>query len=427
MRGAAIPIVLLLAAAWARPVGAQAPEPPNEVDLGEVIRMARSSANPRVRAIAVRARTARAELVEASVHPNPSLSYTFTGPLRGPNTLDGSQHFVGLDQPILLSGQRAARQRAAERRVQAAEARADAELMSLVRDARHLYVNLLLAQKSLQIKQRSLETLERVRRIVETRSTLRGSSRYDALRLDVEQSALGAELERQRAEIEDAGARLGALLGRPGWSPRARGKLDPGRSALPPAVAVHALQRSNPELVAALREASAAESEIDAANRDAWPVPTLGIGALMTTEPRSIAGVVGVTIPLPAFDRAQGARSRARAEAAAAEAEQRAVRAEIVAEAQRAARQLALKKATLERLDRSALARLPALTAMAEDAYREGVGGVVALLDASSAERDLLLDRASLAAEVMHAEIDVLALTGAILDDSGRWGGALRR
>jgi outer membrane protein, heavy metal efflux system len=148
-------------------------------------------------------------------------------------------------------------------------------------------------------------------------------------------------------------------------------------------------------------------------------VPSLGVGAIMTTDPRSVAGVVGVSIPFPVFDRAQGTRARARAELAAADADQRALLAETSAEAERAARQLAMKRASLARLEQSALTRLPTLARMAEDAYREGAGGVVALLDASTAERDLRLSRASLAAEVLHAEIDVLAATGAILETTG--------
>lgn len=394
------------------PAGAQ--ELPREVDAAAVVRIARSAAGPRVRAIQMRARAAHAGLVEASVHPNPSLSYAFTGPVRGPNTVDGSQHWIGIDQPLLLAGQRGARRRAAEQRIRAADSRAEADVIALVREARHLHVDLLLAEETLRIEQQSLKALARVREIVETRSTLGGASRYDALRLDVEESARGADLERARAAVDDAGSRLGVLLGHPGWSPRARGELEPAGVALSVQRAGELAKVSNAELRAARREASAAASEVDAASREAWPVPSLGVGAIMTTEPRSVAGVVGVTLPLPLFDRAQGARAHARAEARAAEAESRARGAETRAEAERAARQLAMKRSSLVRLERSALTRLPALARMAEDAYREGAGGVVALLDASSAERELRLARANLAAEVMHAEIDVLAATGGL-------------
>jgi outer membrane protein, heavy metal efflux system len=409
-------LALILFLVLCAPALAAAEELPPEVDLAAVVQIAKRSDGVRQRAIAARARAARAGLVEASVYPNPSLSYAFTGPLRGPNTIDGAQHWVGIDQPLLLAGQRGARRRAAEGRIRAADARAAADLVGLVREARHLYVDLLLAQETLRIQESSLKALERVRGIVETRSALGGSSRYDAVRLDVEESALAAELERGRAQVDDAGSRLGVLLGRPGWSPRARGKLDPTGVSVPFGQAVKLAARSNAELRAAQREASAAATEAEAASREAWPVPSLGVGALMTTDPRSVAGVVGVSIPFPVFDRAQGTRARARAELAAVDAEQRALLAVTTAEAERAAKQLAMKRASLGRLEQSALTRLPTLARMAEDAYREGAGGVVALLDASTAERDLRLARASLAAEVLHAEIDVLAATGAILE-----------
>jgi cobalt-zinc-cadmium efflux system outer membrane protein len=117
----------------------------------------------------------------------------------------------------------------------------------------------------------------------------------------------------------------------------------------------------------------------------------------------------GLSIPLPLFDRNQGAVAKARAEAARAELEIAARRHELSSERERAAAELTARRATLEAFDAGALAHLQKLREMAETAYRTGQGGIVELIDAVEAITEARLRHVELVHAVADAELAVRA------------------
>jgi cobalt-zinc-cadmium efflux system outer membrane protein len=99
----------------------------------------------------------------------------------------------------------------------------------------------------------------------------------------------------------------------------------------------------------------------------------------------------GASLPLPVFDRNRGAIARATAEI---DADTRSVEAELAearAEVERTRAAFVSRRQTLATVEGDLVQRVPTLRRMAEDAYREGQGSVLELLDASRSLKEIQL------------------------------------
>jgi cobalt-zinc-cadmium efflux system outer membrane protein len=169
------------------------------------------------------------------------------------------------------------------------------------------------------------------------------------------------------------------------------------------------LGADHPELVAGLATQAAARAEQALAHAEAVPTPILSLQGFGTTDPQGIALTVGLAIPLPLFDRNQGAIARTRAQERAAELDHRATGAELTADLARALARAEARRAAAARFKADAIERLPRVRAMAEASYRTGQGNIVELLDALDAITEAQLRDIELTAAALDAELDVRA------------------
>jgi cobalt-zinc-cadmium efflux system outer membrane protein len=112
------------------------------------------------------------------------------------------------------------------------------------------------------------------------------------------------------------------------------------------------------------------------------------------------------------FDRNRGAIARASAEV---EAETRALNAQVAearAEIERTRATFLGRRETLSTVDRDIVQRVPGLRRMAEDAYREGRGDILELLDASRSLKNIQLLRVKQLEMTKLAEEEVIAAAG---------------
>jgi outer membrane protein, heavy metal efflux system len=144
---------------------------------------------------------------------------------------------------------------------------------------------------------------------------------------DARQQQFQLELEYQNACV-----RLATLAG---W-PAGKG-IEP-IGGLPGPVAIDELDidelvDEHPAVLSAEADLEAAESRLNAANRDAWPHPALGAYAAYEQEPgtpfASNVGLVTLTIPIPMWQRNQDRRAEARAGVTVAKADNSALKYEL--------------------------------------------------------------------------------------------------
>ncbi|WP_338869253.1 TolC family protein [Myxococcus stipitatus] len=397
---------LFAGGAWADEV-----HPPEVITVEEALRLL-AEKSPWLATERARVEVAAAERVTAGMLPNPSLSYGGQRLVSGANTGSLSQHQLVVEQPLLLFGQRGVRRDLADLNVRAEQARVGATFAERALSVRAAFADLLASQEELRILEASQADLSHVEKVVQGRASAGDTSRYDVERIELETRALSVEAQNARTGIEDAAGRLAALLGVPNWRPRAQGELRPSGPIPTLEHLWEEAQQRRPSLVAVRERQAAARGGLVLARRERLPVPSLAAGAVLTREENSVSVSFGLSLPLPLFDRNQGAISRASAEV---EAESRALDAEVAearAELTRAYAVLEGRSGSLSSLEKDVVERLPTVRRMAEDGYREGRGSILELLDAFRSLKDFRLLHLRQLQSVRLAEDSVLFAAG---------------
>ncbi len=260
---------------------------------------------------------------------------------------------------------------------------------------------------------------------------LRGMSEFEARRFRegavAEGVAVRTRLESDRAQLELASALAdversrAALAFAMGAAPDAVGAAalsagpTPIERLLTVEEAVDLAMRHRPEIAAAERRVAAARSMVSAEWRATLPDAGVQLGAKRTGGYDT--GVAAISIGLPIFDRASGARQRARGELQVAEAELRTERDRLssdVAGSLLAYRELyaARPAGTVALADGGAeVARI------AEASYREGAIPLMELLDAERAHADFRAALARWSADVALARMEVNRALGAPIEE----------
>ncbi|WAM26446.1 TolC family protein [Myxococcus sp. NMCA1] len=385
--------------------------PPERITLAQALSLL-DERSPWAAAERSRIDVVAADRVEAGILPNPSFSYGTQLLAAGVNTGSSVVHELSLEQPLLIFGQRGVRRELAERNVSAEQARVNASLAERALAVREAFAALLTNQEELRVLEETAVDLGRVEKVVKGRAAAGDSSRYDVERIEVESRALEVEVLNARASVDDASGRLAALLGIEGWHPRAQGSLRTTESLPDLPLLWESAQQRRPSLVAARARQAVARGGLDVARRDRLPVPAVAAGVMLTRNEKSTIAMVGVGLPLPLFDRNQGSIARASAEM---QAEARALEAELAearAELSRAHAVLEGRKGALARLEHDVVERLPTVRRMAEDAYREGRGNILELLDAFRSLKDMRVLHLKQQETVKVAEASVLFAAG---------------
>jgi outer membrane protein, heavy metal efflux system len=363
---------------------------PPRVTLDDVLQLL-SARSPRTIADRATVGVVAADRITARTLPNPSLSYGGLRLVSGLSTGAVNQDQLVIDQPLLLFGQRQARSDLADLNVAAEEAHVAASLADRRLEARQAFAELVARQEELRILQDSRTELQRIEQIVRGRAAAGDRSQYDVLRIETEGRTLDVEMMNASTDVDDASGHLAALLGFPGWRPSADGRLEPGTTPTDLDVLWDAAQRKLPALIEAQRHQSAARGGLLVAERERLPVPSLSGGALFTRQDTGTSVFFGASVPLPLFDRNRGPIARARAEI---DAETRATNAELAearAELERTRAVFVSRRQTLATVESELVQRVPTLRRMAEDAYREGQGSILELLDASRSLKEIEL------------------------------------
>ncbi|MCK6552675.1 TolC family protein, partial [Myxococcota bacterium] len=227
---------------------------------------------------------------------------------------------VSLSQAIEVAGQRGLRLEAAERVGERTEAEIEELRWAVHCDVHAAFHRALLAEERARLAARVVRFQEEVLTIVE-RQIAAGETAPLTLRLaeaevaQARQVQLAAEQGFRASKLE-----LAQLAGWPITTPPSpAGAVDAPREPAPLEALARIARAHLPSLRSGAARAREAEALAEVADREAWPNPSLGVQVRREGDvagPGSQTVVLGVvSVPLPAFDRNQGARAERRAEA----------------------------------------------------------------------------------------------------------------
>lgn len=319
----------------------------------------------------------RGAVIQAGVRPNPELSVQQEDFRRGMQTTT-----IQVTQPLELGGKRAARTAVAERvRDQAAadveQSRADIRALVVTS-----FYETLVAQERLRLAQESLQLAVGGADATSKRVQAGKIAPLEETRARVAQAAAQAELAQAEGGLRSAKQRLFSLWGETRSAPAVLvSSLELPGDGLPDEV-VFARMTDSPVLKRARLELDRARAalELEQARR----VVDVGVsfGAKRAQETGVTAAVVGITVPIPLFDRNQGNIAEALSREEKARDELTATELRLSAEIAQLREQLRSARAEASTLQRDAVPGAKSAYAAASQGFQLGKFSYLEALDA---------------------------------------------
>jgi outer membrane protein, heavy metal efflux system len=345
-----------------------------------------ASRNPAIAASAKELQAAEGAAQQAGVWRNPSLNATMEDTRQASRTTTAT-----IDIPLELGGQREARMTAAERArdVSAAELEVNrAELRAKVLGA---HFNALVAQERVKLAVDSADVASRAAAAAAKRVAAGKVSPIEETRAKVDQA--NAQLEASEATAEWQNARFALAT--------AMGDAEPVFDAVSGDIAVVPSRppfgelvmqlEDSPSLLATRMEVERRRALVGVERSKATPDVTLSLGAKRDNELGRTQAIVGFSVPLPLFDRNQGAVLEASRRADKAADELQVARLRLLAELQEAASRLSVARTSLQTLQTTILPSAQQAYVAAGQGFDAGKFGFLEVLDA---QRSLLQARA---------------------------------
>ncbi|MBF8757712.1 TolC family protein [Pseudomonas guariconensis] len=338
--------------------------------------------NPDLAAASREIGIAEGERRQAGLVPNPELSWEAEDTRRDTRTTT-----VTLSQALELGGKRGARIEVASAGQTVAQLELERQRNGLRADVVQAFHAALRAQTALELAQQSQALTERGLRVVQGRVKAGQSSPVEATRAQVQLAQAQAQVRRAESQRVVANQSLARLTGSP---QAAFARLDAGELSPGPAPRAETLlDRVSQTADWRLAEAQILRGEASLGSEKAKRIPdlTVSLGSQYSREDRERVNVVGLSMPLPLFDRNQGNVLAAARRADQARDLRNAVQLRLHSDTRSAVSQWASAMQEVQAYDRTIL---PSAQQAVDTATRGFEMGKFAFLDVLDAQRTLI-------------------------------------
>jgi len=368
----------------------------------------------------VRAREAR--ILQADVFQNPVLSAdveNLPGRSRAFQVTGGVQTTIQLGQVIELGGKRASRVLLATAERDVAGWDYEVERIAVLSRVSQRFVNVLGAQQSVQLAEEALKIARQSFEAASERVKAGQASPIEESKAKILVASADIRLERAKHTLQAARRQLSITWGsRTARFDRVAGDLDTFMD-IPTLQRLEGRLAKNPTLARWAAEITKHQAAVESAEAGAVPDLNLSAGYRLYSVPGGndvSTFQLGVSIPLPIFDRNQGAIMEAQSRLARARAQQESAEVLVSLELESRHRNLALTRAEAVSLRDNVLSSSQAVLDAVLAGYRIGKFSLLEVLDA---QRALSLVRVQYlqAAMDFHKEVvEVERLIGERLD-----------
>jgi cobalt-zinc-cadmium efflux system outer membrane protein len=364
-------------------------------------------------------RAAQGDLVQAGLRPNPEAkidnqSFIASGPYRGGPPLETS---VGLSQRIETAGKRRARVETAGRALALTSLDVEAVRLDLVREVVRALAGAVAGARAVEIARERVRLADEVLRATRARVEAGREPFVQQRRAEVARETAAVGFERSQREAAEALRALSVLLAAPrveisaaraAWFDNIGPRPDLARE---PALSPGQLDRVRLNALIDQRRA-----ELDLQRRNAVPDVTVN-GAVSRLREASqtatgTAFVLGLSVPLPVFDRNQGNILRAGAEVNRAEADAERGRLYLDASLADSERRLDQSWRAADSLRRVVLPAAGEAAASAREGYAAGKFSLLEVLDAQRVLSDAREQLNAALLEVQQVRADIARLHG---------------
>lgn len=272
-----------------------------EISLSDALRIAIEN-NPSLAAANWGVGVSRGERTQAGLFQNPEISWEMEDTRRDTRTTT-----VQLTQPLELGGKRGARIDLADRGIDVAQVEVEQARNALRAEVIQVFYASLLAKLRVDLASESLALAERGVAIAQGRVRAGSASPIEETRAAVQLSEVRLELKRARAELGNSHVSLKAAMGTGASAEPVA--INGDASILPDPPALQALLErldSTPEM--RLAELAIVRQEASYGVEKAQRIPdvNISVGSQYSAEDRERINVVGISMPIPLFNRNQG-------------------------------------------------------------------------------------------------------------------------
>jgi outer membrane protein, heavy metal efflux system len=351
---------------------------------------------------------AQAEARARTLYPNPQLLYS--------RESAGFTEFFQAEQTLPVSGRLKLLREAGGSSVQATEAEAAFSLWQVRSRLRQAFFRLLASEKREAVYSTGLKDIEDVISVLRERELQGEGSKFDRLRTERERTELLSELALLRSTTALDRAQLMAFLPADLPSPAAVS----GELSTPPLTLITADLTTRALAVrqdyrAEQRRLQQYRTEQRAAERLRVPEPTVNAGLKRADvgQQRTAHGpLVGVSIPLPIFNKGQAEVARFTAEQERANARLQILSRQIQAAVEGNVEAFRVRSTARDEYQRMLADSGPELVRIATVAYQEGEIDILRLLDTHRLQRQAQLRMIDIDAAVKEAQIEVERVVG---------------
>ena len=348
--------------------------------------------NPTLKAQAQTIESSRADEITAGLHPNP----TFQN--------DTSSATLGLYQEFEIGGKRRARLESARLATSISQTDFADARRTLVANVRQTFVSALLARANAALARENLDSFARVIELNRLRLEKGALSGADFLKIELQKLQFQTDLEDASLALKTAKASLRALLGASVLSEEFEVEGELRATAFEKSLPEleQAALANRPDLRSAETGVEKAAADIRLAKANRYPDPTIGASLLHTGneiggpswfEPFYPKGEtsnsmgLGISFPIPLFNRNQGEIARTRSEERRARFLAEASRNQVLQDVDTAYAAFQSSRERVRLYEETYLSRAKDSRDTAEFAYEKGATSVLDLLDAERTYR----------------------------------------
>lgn len=368
--------------------------------------------SPYAREFRSRVASAEAQAHGRALYSNPVFNYSHESA--------GLTEFFRIEQTLPITGRRKLLREAGAASIRATEADGAFDLWQARNALRTAFYRVLAGQERQTAYSATLSEIDKVIGVLRTREREGEGSRFDRLRTERERAEILAEMALQLAGTELDRARLLAFLPPDFPVIAVSGQLEPPPLSLEKAALLSRATAARSDIRAEQQRLEQYRAEVRAAQRLRLPEPVVNAGMKRaeTFVNRIENGpVVGISLPLPLFNKGQTEVARFTAEQSRTESRLQILTREVQASVEGTLRAYEVRVGTRNQYRKELGETGPELIRIATVAYQEGEIGILQLLDAYRSQRQAQLRMIDIQLAVKEAQIELERVVGEELSE----------
>ena len=395
-------------------------EPTGWLTLTQAVSLALSN-NPELAAFSLEKRAAEARLIQSRLIPNPEMSAVVENIGGAKEVTGGVQTTVQLSQLIELGGNGLQGTHLANLSQEVAEKDYERKRIEVLSEVSRAFIRTLSAQRHLALAEEMTGLAGQFVKTVSERVMAGKVSPVEETKAKVALSSIMVEQERSRLELASARKNLSSKWG--SVSPRferAVGDMEDQISPVPPFEQLTARLTNNPEVILRSAEISQQKAVIDLERSKSVQDISVNAGYRRFTDYDENSIVLGVTIPLPIFNRNQGGVLESRLLLSKAEEERRGAEVKAAILLAEAFKSFSAAYVEVKTFKDVALPGAQSAYDATMEGYRMGKFGYLDVLDAQRTLFDGRLRYIRALTDYHQAVADVEQLTGEPVAEKGK-------